>query len=309
MPKVPMNDSGFRMGIDLGGTKTEAVLLDVDGAVQFRHRIATPRMVGDPESEYGGILDAVIGLIEKTREQLPPSSTCTIGVGIPGTMNAETGLVQNANTTCLIGRPFQQDLEARLGRSISMENDANCFALAEALQGAGQGYGMVFGVIMGTGCGGGLCINGRIHKGRHRIAGEWGHFSVDPEGAVCYCGNPGCVETKISGGGVENNYHARYGRRLTMQQITRGYRRGDTGCVAIFEQFMEDYGRSLGGLISIMDPDAVVLGGGLSKIEELYTLGMARVRHFAFHDHIETPVLRNKLGDSAGVFGAAWAGI
>jgi fructokinase len=304
-----MNAAGFRMGIDLGGTKVEVVLLDGDGTVLHRRRIPTPRMNDNPESEYEGIVGAVVELIEHAGRQLPPASSCTIGVGIPGTMNPETGVVQNANTTSLIGRPFRKELESRLGRPIGMENDANCFTLAEALQGAGQGYGMVFGIIMGTGCGGGLCIDGRIHKGRHRIAGEWGHFSVDPAGATCYCGNPGCVETKISGGGVEKHYQARFGRRLTMEEITRGYHGGDTACKTVFDQFIEDFGRCLGGLISILDPDAVVLGGGLSNIEELYTLGMARARHYAFHDRIQTPVLRNKLGDSAGVFGAAWAGI
>jgi fructokinase len=304
-----MNAAGYRMGIDLGGTKVEAVLLDGDGTVLHRRRIPTPRMNDNPESEYEGIVAAVVELIEHAGRQLPPASSCTIGVGIPGTMNPETGVVQNANTTCLIGRPFRQELESRLGRPIGMENDANCFTLAEALQGAGQGYGMVFGVIMGTGCGGGLCIDGRIHRGRHRIAGEWGHFSVDPAGDSCYCGNPGCVETKISGGGVEKNYQARFGRRLTMEEITRGYHGGDTACKIVFDQFIEDFGRCLGGLISILDPDAVVLGGGLSNLEELYTLGMARTCHYAFHERIQTPVLRNKLGDSAGVFGAAWAGI
>ncbi len=304
-----MKAGDFRMGIDLGGTKVEAVLLAGDGTVLHRHRVPTPRLKDNPELEYRGIVDAVIELIEQTGRHLPPASSCTIGVGIPGTMNPKTGVVQNANTTCLIGRPFQQELETRLGRAIGMENDANCFTLAEALQGAGQGYGMVFGIIMGTGCGGGLCFNGRIHKGRHLIAGEWGHFSVDPAGATCYCGNPGCVETRISGGGVEKHYQARFNQHLTMEQITSGYRNGDSACKTVFEQFLEDFGRCLGGLISTLDPDAVVLGGGLSNIEELYTLGMSHARRYAFHDHIETPVLKNKLGDSAGVFGAAWAGI
>ncbi len=161
---------------------------------------------------------------------------------------------------------------------------------------------------MGTGCGGGLSINGKLHRGRHLIAGEWGHFSVDPKGAICYCGNRGCVETKISGGGVENNYQSKFGRTLSMSQITQGYRTDDPDCRLVFEHFLEDYGRCVGGLVSLLDPDVVVLGGGLSNIEELYTLGLERVRRFAFHEQIETPILKNHLGDSAGVYGAAWIG-
>ena len=302
-----MDTERHRLGIDLGGTKTESLLLAPDGAVRHRRRIPTPRHP-DAESEYNGIVHAVIDLIEETIAHLPPESPCTIGIGIPGTVDAETGLVQNANTTSLIGHPFRKDLEDRLGRSVGMENDANCFTIAEALQGAGKGYGLVFGIIMGTGCGGGLSIDGRLHRGRHLIAGEWGHFSVDPEGARCYCGNTGCVETKISGGGVEKSYRKQFGRSLSMGQITRGYRSGEPTCRSIFEQFLEDYGRCLGGLISILDPDAVILGGGLSNIDELYTLGLERVRRHAFHRHIQTPILKNRLGDSAGVFGAAWIG-
>jgi fructokinase len=302
-----MNAGQHRLGIDMGGTKIEAVLLDPGGSILCRQRIPTPRHP-DPGKEYAGILDTVTALIQETAAHAPPSSGHTVGIGIPGAIDAHTGLVQNANTTSLSGRPLQQDLEARLGRPVGMENDANCFTVAEAHQGAGQGYGLVFGIIMGTGCGGGLCIDGQLRRGRHLIAGEWGHFPVDPRGARCYCGNHGCVETKISGGGVEKNYHSRFGRRLTMDRITRGYRDGDPDCGAVFDEFLEDFGRCLGGLISLLDPDAVVLGGGLSNIRELYTQGLERVRRYAFHHHIETPILKNRLGDSAGVFGAAWIG-
>ena len=302
-----MSVKHYRLGVDLGGTKTEVILIDPDGPVRHRERIPTPRHP-DPPQEYSGLVDTVAAIIHDTLAHVPPSSSATIGVGIPGTINPQNGLVQNANTNSLIGRSFQKDLEQRLGRPIGMENDANCFTIAEARQGAGKGYELVFGIIMGTGCGGALSINGRLHRGRHRIAGEWGHFSVDPLGAACYCGNAGCVETKISGGGVESNYQRRFGRMLTMDRITRGFRDGNPDCRSVFEQFIEDYGRCLGGLISILDPDAVVLGGGLSNIDELYTLGLERVRRYAFHERIETPILRNKLGDSAGVFGAAWIG-
>ncbi len=303
-----MKDRHRHIGIDLGGTKTEAIALDDSDAVLYRKRIPTPRIPDDPEAEYGGIVSTVAALIEKTRDSISDGAVCTIGVGIPGSVEPGSGLVQNANTTCLIGRPFQKDLEIRLGRPVVVENDANCFTLAEALQGAGKGAGIVFGVIMGTGCGGGVCIHGRLHRGHHRIAGEWGHFSVDPAGADCYCGNAGCVETKISGGGVERTYRRTHGQRLTMQEITLGYRQGDATCRKIFEQFIDDFGRCLGGLISVLDPDAVVLGGGLSNIEELYTIGVEAVRGYAFHNRIQTPILKNVLGDAAGVFGAAWIG-
>ena len=304
-----MNRDGYRMGIDLGGTKIESVLIDAKGEILLRKRIPTPRKDGDPAAEYQGILNTVVDLINETQVHVPESSFCTIGVGIPGTINPKTRRVQNANTTCLTGQPFQKELEIRLGRPIGMENDANCFTLAEARQGAGKGFTMVVGIIMGTGCGGGLCIDGSLHRGRHLIAGEWGHFSVDPGGAACYCGNPGCVETKISGAGVENAYAQKYGYRMSMQLIRAGYRQGDSACGTIFEQFIDDFGRCIGGLISMVDPDAVVLGGGLSNIEELYTVGIQKARLYAFHDNIQTPILKNRLGDSAGVFGAAAIGI
>lgn len=302
-----MDTKHHRIGIDLGGTKIETILLSPDSAIEYRKRIPTPRHANS-ETEYDGILNATLAAIEETRAQLSAATPYSIGVGIPGTINSKTHLVQNANTTSLAGRPFQKDLERLTGRPVGIENDANCFTLAEALQGAGKGYRMVFGIIMGTGCGGGLSIDGRLHRGRHQIAGEWGHFSVDSTGLTCFCGNRGCVETKISGAGVQKNYQTQFGDTLIMSQITQGYRNGDETCRIVFEQFLDDYGRCLGGLISTLDPDVVVLGGGLSNIEELYTIGLDRVRKYAFHEYIETPILKNQLGDSAGVFGAAWIG-
>lgn len=304
-----MQTPNYHIGIDLGGTKTEALLLTPAGEVLSRHRTPTPRR-DDPVHEYAAIRDTVCQIIGDVQRQVPAGHSATIGVGIPGTIQRDSGLVQNANTTSLSGRPFQKDLETLLGRPIGMENDANCFTLAEARVGAGRGYDLVFGIIMGTGCGGGLCIKGELHTGRHQIAGEWGHFSVDPLGERCYCGNPGCIETKISGGGVARAFARRYGRSLTLEQITEGYRKGgDPQCQAAFDQFLDDYGRCLGGLISMLDPDAVVLGGGVSNIDELYTLGLERVRHYAFHASVQTPILKHRLGDSAGVFGAAWIGV
>ncbi len=299
----------YRIGIDLGGTKIEGVLLAPDGRTLARRRIATPRHAAHADTEYEDICTAICRLATEMIDGMPNRTPCTVGVGIPGTTDRHTGLVQNANTTSLIGRPLKGDLEHRLGRPMGMENDANCFTMAETQMGAAQGYGLVFGIIMGTGCGGGICIDGRLHAGRHQIAGEWGHFSVDPQGELCWCGNRGCIETKISGGGVVRAFEKRYGRKLTLEQITEGYRRGDDpDCTVAFEQFIDDYGRCVGGLISTLDPDAIVLGGGVSNIEELYTIGLARVRRYAFHPHVQTPILKNRLGDSAGVYGAAWIG-
>lgn len=293
----------FRIGIDLGGTKTEALLLSPDGTVLLRERRATPLDQG-----YRTVALTVAETVRDALARVPAGAPSTVGIGIPGSVDERTGLVRNANSTCLNGRSLQRDLEQELGRSVALGNDADCFTLAECRLGAGQGYGLVFGVIMGTGCGGGICIEGRVRQGPHRIAGEWGHLSVDPDGAACYCGNKGCVETKISGSGVEAAFARDYGERLPMERIVAGARSGEPRCSAAFERFLDDFGRCLGGLISILDPDAVVLGGGLSNISELYTTGIDRVRRYAFHDNLATPVLKNRLGDSAGVFGAAWIG-
>jgi fructokinase len=293
----------FKIGIDLGGTKTEVIVLGPDDEVLFRKRVPTPSPKG-----YDPILECISSLTGEGRDHIPTHSTYTIGIGIPGSISATTNTVQNANTTCLIGKPLHSEIEQKLGCSVVVENDANCFTLAECRAGAAQGYALVFGVIMGTGCGGGICINGHVRPGPHHIAGEWGHYSVDPSGPQCYCGNMGCVETKISGSGVESAFYSRYGRIISMQSILQGFRNGDPECVEAFNRFFDDFGRCLGGLISTLDPDAVVLGGGLSNIDELYTLGVERVKNYVFCEYLTTPILKNQLGDSAGVFGAAWVG-
>ena len=291
------------IGIDLGGTKTEAILLDPTGTLLWRQRRPTPRVEG-----YDAVLTVVAEMILETASQLSPHTPYTVGVGIPGSIDAATNLVRNANSTCLIGKPLQTDIERLIGSPVEVRNDADCFTLAECHAGAGEGYGVVFGIIMGTGCGGGVCINGVVREGPHRIAGEWGHLSVDPNGTTCYCGNRGCVETLISGSGVEGAYFRKYGKQLTMDEIVALARTGEKQSREIFERFLDDFGRCLGGLISILDPDAIVLGGGLSNIDELYTVGKEKVRQYAFHDNLQTPILKNRLGDSAGVFGAAWIG-
>ena len=305
----------YRIGVDLGGTKTECILLAPAGEELYRRRLPTPAAEG-----YQAILNNLLEILRLTAEQIPVHSNLslaetdyTIGLGIPGMSDPEDGLVYNANTTCLIGKPLKADLERALGRSVALENDANCFTMAECKLGAGRGYECVFGVIMGTGCGGGIYDAGRVRTGASGIGGEWGHISIDPRGIQCYCGNRGCVETKISGSGVEREYRRRNGlpegRGPGMLEIEAGYRRGERACVEVFEEFLDDFGRALGGLISILDPDAVVLGGGLSKIEELYTEGLERVRKYVFHRDLRTPILKHELGDSAGVYGAAWIGV
>jgi fructokinase len=296
-------DERFAVGIDLGGTKIEAILLAPDDAVLFRERIPTPRDKG-----YRAILSAVAAMVGHAVGRLGPGEACTVGVGIPGSLDEHTGLVRNANSTCLIGHPLKLDLEQLLGRPVQVRNDADCFTLAECTSGAGQGYSLVFGVIMGTGCGGGIFCNGMVREGPHRISGEWGHYSVDPQGAECYCGNRGCVETLISGSGVEYSFQREHGISLSMDRIIEMARAGDPRCRKAFARFLDDFGRCLGGLISTLDPDAVVLGGGLSNIDEIYTIGVDRVRQYAFHNDLRTPILKNRLGDSAGVFGAAWLG-
>jgi fructokinase len=293
----------YRIGIDLGGTKTEAVLLDPGGAIVLRERRATPLAEG-----YRAVLESVAGMARGAAALVPRGGRYSVGVGIPGSVDAVTGLVRNANSVCLIGRPFPEDLALLLGREVQVRNDADCFLLAESRAGAAAGYGLAFGVIMGTGCGGGICLDGVVREGPHRICGEWGHLSVDPLGTACYCGNRGCVETKISGSGVEAAFQSRHGEALSMDRIVAGAREGEPRCRAAFDSFLDDFGRCLGGVISVLDPDVVVLGGGLSNIDELYREGFERVRHYAFHSDLRTPLLRNRLGDSAGVFGAAWIG-
>lgn len=292
----------FRIGIDLGGTKTEVVLLDPTGSILLRDRVPTDR------SGYPAIVDGIVALARSTLRSAD-GRPVTLGVGIPGMWDASGQRVLNANTTELIGRPLKKDLEEKLKRPVALHNDANCFAMAEALAGAGRGHGCVFGVILGTGCGGGLVLDGRLREGPHGIAGEWGHLSIDPNGPECYCGKRGCVETLISGSGVQKSFREATGRALSVEQISALAREGDPDCRAAMEQMLFHFGRALGGLISILDPDVVVLGGGLSNLPELYAEGTELVRRFAFHPRVRTPIVRNELGDSAGVIGAAWAGV
>ncbi len=296
--------STHKIGIDLGGTKTESILLSPAGEELFRKRIPTRR-----EEGYEAILNDLAGLIQETaKEKNINLAECKIGVGIPGIIDQD-GLVANANTTCLIGHPLQADLAGLLSHPVGMENDANCFTMAECAAGAARGYDFVFGVILGTGCGGGIAIGGKVRRGLHGIAGEWGHVSVDPNGTMCYSGIQGCIESRISGSGVEKRFQDLTGKRMLLKDIVQGMRDGDRVCSEHMNYFFEEFGRCMAVIINVLDPDAVVIGGGVSHIPELYTEGASRIKKYTFHKNPRTPILKNQLGDSAGVFGAAWIGL
>jgi fructokinase len=293
----------FRIGIDLGGTKIEGIVLDAQGRELFRQRVDTER-----EKGYAHILDRLKSVHDELAAKIS-GATHTFGIGTPGVVSPRTGLLKNSNTVCMNGQPVKADLEKLLGRKIEIQNDANCFAMAEALLGAGKGKKLVFGVIMGTGCGGGLVHNGEVRTGPQGIAGEWGHMSIDPNGPKCYCGQLGCVETFISGGGLEARYVEKFGVKRTLRDIEKDYYAGEANAVAFMKVFFAHFGRAVANLIDILDPDVVVLGGGVSKFDALYTEGIAEVQRFVFNDELETPIVKHQIGDSAGVIGAALIGI
>lgn len=293
----------FRIGLDLGGTKIEGIVLDDQGKELFRKRVETQQKFG-----YRHILNRIHELYDelaKTIQQHPH----TFGIGTPGAISPRTGLLKNSNTVCLNGQPLKADLESLLGRKIEIQNDANCFAMAEALYGAGQGKGLVFGVIMGTGCGGGIVHKGEVIVGRQAIAGEWGHTSISPDGPLCYCGKRGCVETYISGGGAEARYAEKFGVKKSFREMEKDFYAGDAKAVEFMQTFFRNFGRALANVIDILDPDVVVLGGGVSNFDALYTEGVAEVAKFVFSDSLETPIVKHALGDSAGVIGAALIGV
>jgi fructokinase len=298
-----MSNPAFRIGIDLGGTKIEGVALDANGQEIERRRIAT-EAEGGPAHIISRIANLYAGL-----SYLVDDAPHTVGIGTPGALSARTGLLKNSNTVCLNGLPLKEMIEAALLRPVRIENDANCFALAEALHGAGRGHGCVFGVIMGTGCGGGIVLDGKVRTGPQSLGGEWGHMVIDPAGPHCYCGARGCVETFISGGGVEAAFRKRYMEAKTAAQIHEGALAGEPRCMEAMNEFYARFGRAVANLIAVLDPDVIVLGGGMSNIDGLYTEGVARVRELVFSDELTTPIVRNELGDSAGVIGAALVGI
>ena len=293
----------FRIGIDLGGTKIEGVVLDANGKELIRQRIPTERELG-----YQHILNRIKFLHDELAATVPGQPT-TFGIGTPGAISPRTGLLKNSNTVCMNGQPVKTDLEKLLGRKIEIQNDANCFALAEALLGAGRGKRLVFGVIMGTGCGGGIVYDGEVFTGAQGIAGEWGHMSIDPNGPACYCGKRGCTETFVSGGGLETRYAEKFGERKPLKAVEAAYFAGEPQAMEFMAEFFERYGRAMANLIDILDPDVVVIGGGVSNFSAVYTEGLAAVKKYVFNDDLETPIVKNQLGDSAGVFGAALVGV
>ena len=294
----------LRIGIDLGGTKIEAVGLDAEGNVLARPRIATPR------HDYGATLEAIAGLVARVEGET--GRTGSVGIGIPGALSPRSGVVMNANSTWLNGRPLDRDLEARLQRPVRLANDANCFAVSEAADGGGRGYDSVFGVILGTGVGGGIVIDGKPRTGRNAIAGEWGHTplpwqAVDEyPGVPCYCGRCGCIETFLSGPAASEDFHRRTGRRQTMAEIAARAESGDFDCAAYMETYVQRLARALAVAIDIFDPDVIVLGGGVSNIAALPERVAQSLPAWCFSDGIDTPVLRAVHGDSSGVRGAAW---
>jgi fructokinase len=292
-----------RIGIDMGGTKIEGIVLDADGAERFRKRIPT-----EGDKGYARIIENIRTLYTDLSGQIDDAPH-TFGIGTPGSLSRRTDLLKGSNTVCMNGKPVRADLERILGRPIAIQNDANCFAEAEAVYGAGKGHGVVFGVIMGTGCGGGLVIDGAVRTGRLGIAGEWGHMSIDPNGPLCYCGQRGCVETYISGGGLQKRWTERTGATARLQEIEAAYRAGDAQAVAFMQDFFRNFGRCMANLINILDPDIIVLGGGVSNMDCIYTDGVRAVAAQVFNDTMDTPIVRHTLGDSAGVIGAALIGV
>ncbi|HEY3763164.1 MAG TPA: ROK family protein [Verrucomicrobiae bacterium] len=293
----------FRIGIDLGGTKMESIVLDGSGKELFRKRIETQQQHG-----YQHILNRIKELHDEAAAKVE-NQPHTFGIGAPGVVSPRTGLMKNSNTQCLIGQPLKADLEKLMQRRLEIQNDANCFAMAEALYGAGKGNNLVFGVIMGTGCGGGIVHKGEVIVGRQAIAGEWGHMSITPDGPLCYCGQRGCVETFISGGGAEARYAEKFGVKKPFREIEKDFYAKEPKAVEFMNAFFSHFGRALANLIDIMDPDVVVLGGGVSNFDALYTEGIAQVKKYIFSDSLDTTIVKHKLGDSAGVIGAALIGI
>lgn len=292
----------YKLGIDLGGTKIEGVVLDSRNEELYRNRIPT-----EQEGGYGHILNNLEAMYEQLVAEIGGKKH-TFGIGTPGSVSHRTGLLKNSNTQCLNDQPVKDDLQRMLGRPFEIQNDANCFALAEALMGAAIGKSFVFGVIMGTGCGGGIVYQGDVLNGLQNIGGEWGHTSIDPNGPQCWCGNRGCVERFISGAGLEELYKQQFGNAKSLSKIVKGYRQNQEPEREFIQIFWTNFGRALANLINVLDPDVVVMGGGLSNIDELYTEGTREVAKRVFNDGFETPIVKNKLGDSAGVLGAALVG-
>jgi fructokinase len=292
---------GIRIGVDLGGTKTEAIALAADGSLLARERVPTPRA-------YDATLQAIVDLVHRI-DDATGATGAPVGMGIPGIVTPSTGLVKNANSVWLIGKPLGRDLEARLGRPVRLANDANCFAISEAADGAGVGADVVFGVILGTGVGGGIVVHGRALDGPNLIAGEWGHNPLPwmtPDefpGPPCYCGKRGCIETFLSGPALERDYAAATGTELASAEIAMA---ATVGTAAAMARYHDRLARALASVINVLDPDVIVLGGGMSNLPNLAESAIELLPRYVFSDSVRTRVVRNRHGDSSGVRGAAW---
>jgi len=294
----------IRIGVDMGGTKIEAIALDAGGETLARRRVPTPA------HDYAAIVDAVATLVRDIESDI--GRRCAVGVGAPGSISPHSGLIRNSNTSVINGRPLDVDLAHALERPVRVANDANCFALSEAIDGAGRGAGVVFGVILGTGVGGGVIVNGKIVEGRNRVAGEWGHTPLpwltpdEYPGAPCFCGHSGCIETFLCGAGLSREDRKRSGALRVASEIAAKAQAGEPAARASLDRYQARLARSLAVVVDLIDPDVIVLGGGLSNIAQLYEGLVARVGENVLTDAFETKVLRNAHGDSGGVRGAAW---
>lgn len=299
-------DPLIHLGIDLGGTKTEIIALDASGATLRRERVPTPH------EDYDAILRTIAHLVEETERAL--SVRGTIGIGTPGSISRATGLLRGSNSVCLNGKPIRQDLEALLSRAVLLTNDANCFALSEASDGAGAGAQVVLGVILGTGVGSGIVVQGRVLDGPNGIAGEWGHnpmpwpVGAERPGPACFCGQTGCIETFLSGPGLERDHALQTGAALSSPEIVARAAVGEAACEATVTRYEERLARALAHVINILDPDVIVLGGGMSNIDRLYANVPGGLRDWVFSDRVDTRIVRHRHGDSSGVRGAAWLG-
>ncbi len=294
----------MRIGIDLGGTKIEALAMDDSGTELARRRVDTPR------GDYDGTIAALVDLVSYLEGDL--GRVGTVGIGMPGSLRAATGLIKNANSTWLNGRSFEKDLSGAMGREVRLANDANCLAVSEATDGAAAGARMVFAVILGTGCGGGLAFDGRVHAGPNGVAGEWGHTALPwagPEespGPACYCGLHGCMEMWVSGTAIAADFLRVTGRRLTTREIAQQADLGEAEALAAFARFEGRLARGLANVVNILDPDVIVVGGGVSRVERLYRNVPELVREYVFGGDFDTPIVPARFGDSSGVRGAAW---
>ncbi|WP_263373016.1 fructokinase [Granulicella aggregans] len=294
----------MRIGIDLGGTKIEALALDREGKELLRYRVDTPR------NDYPGTITAIAGLVRRLESET--GSTGTVGAGIPGSVSRRTGLVKNANSTWLNGMPLAEDLSAELAREVRVANDANCLAVSEATDGAAAGHHVVFGVILGTGCGGGVAIDGSVHAGPNGVGGEWGHNPLpwptpdESPGPACYCGKLGCMEMWISGTGVARDFLDVTGKSLTTRQIVGLSETGDAQALEALDRFEDRLARGLATVINVLDPDILVFGGGLSLLRRIYINLPALLPKYVFGRETDTILVPAKFGDSSGVRGAAW---